>query len=100
LTVAASMPVPQLGNIAVAAAAARTCLHDLNVSLADTGIYAGLVQVAGMAGGSESAEYLAQQWDPAILPKPLDPPTLPRPPGPCTRNATDSRPRSACDLQV
>jgi len=69
-------PVPQLSNIAVAAAATRACLHDLNVSLADTGTYAGLDQVAGVVGGSESAEYLAQQWDPAMLPEPLDPADL------------------------
>ncbi|MGF6885979.1 NADP-dependent 3-hydroxy acid dehydrogenase YdfG [Nocardia sp. GAS34] len=76
LAVAASMPVPQLGNVAVAAAAARAYLHNLHVSLAGTGVYAGLVQVAGMVGGSESAEYAARQWDPAMLPEPLDPADL------------------------
>ncbi len=76
LSVAASMPVPQLGNIGVAAAAARAYLHNLHVSLTGTGVYAGLVQVAGMVGGSESAEYAARQWDPAALPEPLDPADL------------------------
>jgi NADP-dependent 3-hydroxy acid dehydrogenase YdfG len=76
LAVAASMPVPQVGNVAVAAVAARAYLHNLNVSLAGTGVYAGLVQVAGMVGGSESAEYAARQWDPARLPEPLDPADL------------------------
>ncbi|MBF6175982.1 SDR family NAD(P)-dependent oxidoreductase [Nocardia blacklockiae] len=75
-TVAASTPVPQLGNVAVAAAAARAYLHNLHVSLAGTGVYAGLIQVAGMVGGSESAEYAARHWDPVILPKPLDPADL------------------------
>jgi NADP-dependent 3-hydroxy acid dehydrogenase YdfG len=59
LAVAASVPVPQLGNVAVAAAAARAYLQNLNASLADTGVYAGLVQVAGMVGDSESAEPVA-----------------------------------------
>lgn len=76
LAVAASMPVPQLGNVAVAAAAARAYLHNLHASLTGTGVYAGLVQVAGMVGGSESAEYAARQWDPAMLPEPLDPASL------------------------
>jgi NADP-dependent 3-hydroxy acid dehydrogenase YdfG len=76
LSVAASMPVPQLGNVAVAAAAARAYLHNLHVSLADTGVYAGLVQIAGMVGGSESADHVAREWDPAVLPDPLDPADL------------------------
>jgi len=76
LSVAASVPVPQLGNIAVATAAARAYLHNLHAELADTGVYAGLVQVAGMVGGSESADHLAREWEPAALPEPLDPADL------------------------
>lgn len=76
LAVAASAPVPRLGNIAVAASAARAYLNNLHASLAGTGVYAGLVQVAGMVGGSESAEYFARRWDPAMLPDPLDPADL------------------------
>jgi hypothetical protein len=44
---------------------ARNPSHNLHVSLADTGVYAGLVQVAGMDGGTESADH-------AALPEPLD----------------------------
>lgn len=69
----AGVPFPQVGNTVVAAAAARSYLQNLHASLADTGVYAGLVQVAGMIGGSESAEYFARQFDPSLLPEPLDP---------------------------
>lgn len=54
------------------AVAARACPHDLTVSLADTGVHAGPVQVTGLVGGSEPAEYPARQRDPATLPEPLD----------------------------
>lgn len=67
---------PQVGNVVVAVAAARAYLRNLHASLDGTGVYAGLVQVAGMVGGSESAEYAATQWDPALLPEPLDPAIL------------------------
>ncbi|MBU3064201.1 SDR family oxidoreductase [Nocardia sp. NEAU-G5] len=70
------VPFPQVGNVAVAAAAARAYLHNLHASLSDTGLYAGLVQVAGMVGGSESAEYVAAHWDPSLLPEPLNPAIL------------------------
>jgi NADP-dependent 3-hydroxy acid dehydrogenase YdfG len=72
----ASTPIPQVGNVAVTVAAARSYLHHLHASLDGTGVYAGLVQVAGMVGGSEAAEYVAQHWDPALLPEPLDPADL------------------------
>lgn len=45
-------------------------------TLADTGGYAGLVQVAGMVGGSESADHVAREWDPSLLPEPMDPADL------------------------
>ncbi|KAA2258131.1 SDR family NAD(P)-dependent oxidoreductase [Solihabitans fulvus] len=72
LAVTASAPVPSLANIGTAAAAARGYLQNLNASLADTGVYAGLVQVAGMIAGSDGAKYVAENWDPALLPAPLD----------------------------
>ncbi|WP_089107448.1 SDR family NAD(P)-dependent oxidoreductase [Streptomyces hyaluromycini] len=76
LTVAAGTPVPQIGNVAVAAAAARAYLHNLHTDLAGTGVYAGLLQVAGMVGESDSSKYVAEHWDPSTLPKPLDPADL------------------------
>jgi NADP-dependent 3-hydroxy acid dehydrogenase YdfG len=76
LTVAASLPVPQIGNMAAVAAAARGYLHNLHVDLADDGVYAGLVQVAGMVADSDAAKYVAENWDPSLLPKPLDPADL------------------------
>ncbi len=69
-------PIPQVGNVATVAAAARAYLHTLHASLTGTGVYAGLVQVAGMVGGSESAEFVQRNWDPALLPEPLDPARL------------------------
>jgi NADP-dependent 3-hydroxy acid dehydrogenase YdfG len=76
LAVTASRPYPQLGNVSTAAAAARAYAQNLNVSLADTGIYAGLLQVAGMITNSEAANYVIANRDPSTLPKPLDPADL------------------------
>ena len=76
LPVSASIPVPQLGNVAAAAAAARHYLHTLHADLAGTGVYAGLVQVAGLVGDSDAARYVAENWDPATLPEPLSPADL------------------------
>jgi NADP-dependent 3-hydroxy acid dehydrogenase YdfG len=76
LPASASIPVPQLGNVATAAAAARHYLHTLHADLADTGVYAGLVQVAGLVGDSDAARYVTQNWDPATLPEPLNPADL------------------------
>jgi NADP-dependent 3-hydroxy acid dehydrogenase YdfG len=69
-------PAPQAGNVAVAAAAARAYLHNLHADLAGTGVYAGLVQVAGLVGDSDAATYVTENWDPAMLPEPLDPADL------------------------
>jgi NADP-dependent 3-hydroxy acid dehydrogenase YdfG len=69
-------PVPQVGNVATVAAAARAYLHTLHTALLGTGVYAGLVQVAGMVGGSEAAEHVQRHWDPSLLPEPLDPARL------------------------
>ncbi|MQY30579.1 SDR family NAD(P)-dependent oxidoreductase [Nocardia aurantia] len=71
-----AMPIPQMGNVATIATAARAYLHALHVSLTGTGVHAGLVQVAGMVGGSESAAFVQRNWDPALLPEPLDPARL------------------------
>ena len=76
LSVSASIPVPQLGNVGTAAAAARHYLHNLHADLAGTGVYAGLVQVAGLVGDSDAAGFVTQNWDPATLPEPLDPADL------------------------
>jgi NADP-dependent 3-hydroxy acid dehydrogenase YdfG len=76
LPVVASAPVPQLGNISAAAAAARSYLQNLNADLAGTGVYAGLVQVAGMVADSDAAGFVTANWDPSVLPEPLDPADL------------------------
>jgi short-subunit dehydrogenase len=76
LTVGASIPVPQLGNVATAAAAARHHLQALHADLAGTGVYAGLVQVAGLVGDSDAARFVAENWDPSLLSDPLDPAVL------------------------
>lgn len=73
---AVGRPVPQVGNVATVGAAARAYLHNLHADLAGTGVYAGLVQVAGLVGDSDAARYVAENWDPAILPEPLNPAAL------------------------
>ena len=72
LPVSASRAYPPVTNLCVAAAAARMYAQNLHVSLAGTGVYAGLLQVGGMIGGSEAADYVIKTRDPAALPKPLD----------------------------
>jgi NADP-dependent 3-hydroxy acid dehydrogenase YdfG len=76
LAVTASLPFPQLANVGTATAAARGYLHNLHLALAGTGVYAGLLQVAGLVGGSEAARYFTANHDPAQLPEPLDPADL------------------------
>ena len=70
------MPVPQVGNVATVAAAARAYLHNLHADLADTGVYAGLVQVAGLVADSDAARFVTENWDPSTLPEPLNPADL------------------------
>jgi NAD(P)-dependent dehydrogenase (short-subunit alcohol dehydrogenase family) len=70
------IPVPQVGNVGTVAAAAYSYLHNLHVDLAGTGVYAGLVQVAGLVGDSDAARFVAENWDPSMLPEPLDPADL------------------------
>lgn len=76
LAVTASRPYPQLANVSTAAAAARAYLQNLNVSLTNTGVYAGLLQVGGMVTNSEAANYVIANRDPATLPTPLNPADL------------------------
>lgn len=76
LGVGASMPIPQVGNVATVSAAARAYLQNLHADLAGTGVYAGLVQVAGLVADSDAAEFVAENWDPSLLPEPLDPADL------------------------
>jgi hypothetical protein len=58
------------------ATAARAYLHNLHADLAGTGVYAGLVQVAGLVGDSDAAKFVMENWDPAILQEPLNPADL------------------------
>jgi NADP-dependent 3-hydroxy acid dehydrogenase YdfG len=76
LAVSASTPYPPMGNIATAAAAGRAYLENLHAGLAGTGVYAGLLQVGGMVGDSDAAQYAKQNWEPSRLPNPLDPAAL------------------------
>ena len=69
-------PVPQVGNASTVAAAARAYLHNLHADLTGTGVYAGLVQVAGLVADSDAARFVAENWDPSLLPEPLDPADL------------------------
>jgi NADP-dependent 3-hydroxy acid dehydrogenase YdfG len=73
---AAGTPFPQVANVGTAAIAARGYLLNLNAALADTGVYVGLLQVAGMVGDSEPAEFMAARYGAAELPTPLDPADL------------------------
>lgn len=70
------VPYPQVGNVAAVAAAARAYLHNLHADLAGTGVYAGLLQVAGMVADSDAARFVAENWDLSALPEPLDPADL------------------------
>ena len=76
LPATATAPYPQLANVGAAAAAARSYLQSLNASLAGTGVYAGLLQVAGMVGGSDAARFATEKWGADALPEPLDPADL------------------------
>jgi short-subunit dehydrogenase len=76
LAVCASIPFPPLGNVATAAVAARGYLQNLSAALAGTGVYTGLLQVAGMVADSDSARYFAEKHDPAPLPEPINPADL------------------------
>ena len=76
LAVCASVPIPQLGNVGTASAAARGYLQNLSAALNGTGVYAGLLQVAGLVADSDSARHFAEEHDPSELPEPIDPADL------------------------
>jgi NAD(P)-dependent dehydrogenase (short-subunit alcohol dehydrogenase family) len=76
LPVTASVPVPPYGNLATAAAAARHYLHTLHTDLADTGVYAGLLQISGPVADSDAGNYVLENYDPALLPEPQNPDEL------------------------
>jgi NADP-dependent 3-hydroxy acid dehydrogenase YdfG len=70
------IPFPQAGNVGTVADAARTYLLNLHADLTGSGVYVGLVQVAGMVGDSDAARFVTEHWDPSTLPEPLDPADL------------------------
>jgi NADP-dependent 3-hydroxy acid dehydrogenase YdfG len=76
LAISAGTPYPDLGNIAVAGAAARSYLHNLHEALAGTAVFAGLVQVGGLVHGSEAADLFAAMNPDAPLPPTIDPAAL------------------------
>jgi NADP-dependent 3-hydroxy acid dehydrogenase YdfG len=76
LAVCASIPFPQLGNVGTVSVAARGYLQNLSAALNGTGVYAGLLQVAAMVAGSDSARHVAEKYDPSELPEPVDPADL------------------------
>src|SRR5229473_2317358 len=76
LPVTASVPVPPYGNLATAAAAARHYLHTLHTDLADTGVYAGLLQIPGPVGDSDAGNYVLETYGAANLPEPQKPADL------------------------
>jgi NAD(P)-dependent dehydrogenase (short-subunit alcohol dehydrogenase family) len=65
-------PVPHVGNIGIAMAAARNYQFNLNAALADTGVYAGLLQVGGGIAGSDAIREYAKDRDPGELLDPAD----------------------------
>jgi NADP-dependent 3-hydroxy acid dehydrogenase YdfG len=68
----ASKAYPQVGNIGIAMAAARNYQLNLNAALADTGVYAGLLQVGGGIAGSDAIREYAKDRDPGELLDPAD----------------------------
>lgn len=76
LPVSASVPVPPFGNIATAAAAARHYLQTLHADLADTGVYAGLLQISGPVRGSDAGNFVLDTYGAANLPEPQNPDEL------------------------
>jgi hypothetical protein len=65
-----------VANVNTAATAARAYLRNLHADLDGTGVYAGLVQVAGLVADSDAARYVAANWDPGMLPEPFSPDLL------------------------
>src|SRR6266851_2384029 len=73
LPVTATVPVPPYGNLATAAAAAR---HSLHTDLADTSVYAGLLQISGPVGDSDAGNFVLETYGAANLPEPQKPADL------------------------
>jgi NADP-dependent 3-hydroxy acid dehydrogenase YdfG len=63
---------PAFANIGLAMAAARNYQLSLNAALADTGVYAGLLQVGGGIAGSDAIREYAKEVDPGQLLDPAD----------------------------
>jgi NAD(P)-dependent dehydrogenase (short-subunit alcohol dehydrogenase family) len=76
LPVTASVPVPPFGNLATAGAAARHYLHTLHTDLADTGVYAGVLQISGPVGDSDAGNWVLETYGAANLPEPQKPADL------------------------
>ena len=68
----ASRAYPQIGNIGIAMAAARNYQLNLNAALADTGVYAGLLQVGGGIAGSDAIREYGKDRDLGELLDPAD----------------------------
>lgn len=63
---------PHVANIGMAMAAARAYQLNLNAALADTGVFAGLLQVGGGIAGSDAVREYAKDRDPGELIDPAD----------------------------
>lgn len=61
-------PMPYISGVSTVMAAARHYVYSLNAELANTGIYAGTLSVAGMIAGSETAAMAAADERFASLP--------------------------------
>src|SRR5258706_494705 len=59
-----------------AGAAARHYLHTLHTDLADTGVYAGVLQISGPVGDSDAGNYVIETYGAANLPEPQKPADL------------------------
>lgn len=70
--VSAGKAYPQFANVGIAMAAARNYQFSLNAALADTGVYAGLLQVGGGIAGSDAVREYAKDRDPGELIDPAD----------------------------
>ena len=68
----ASKAYPRFANIGIAMAAARNYQLSLHAALADTGVYAGLLQVGGGIAGSDAIREYAKDVDPGQLLDPAD----------------------------
>jgi NAD(P)-dependent dehydrogenase (short-subunit alcohol dehydrogenase family) len=66
-------PYPPVANVGSAGSAARAYFQNLHIALAPSGVYVGLLQVAGLIGGSDAARRFVADHGAAGLPEPLDP---------------------------